>query len=145
MPGYILQPWTIPELRSNAELMQQSKTRDFAPFLLFMDSQWDGLPLVNALGAGTILNPNTRNNPNHSLVRYLSTEEVGNMLGGLLLLSEQRFRTRYKRESRKSAPVPLFDLSEEEELDWLTDYFRIIENYYSNTLRSEKALLLYLS
>ncbi|BDM82080.1 hypothetical protein [Acaryochloris marina] len=145
VPGHILLSWVIPELRENSELMQRFKNRAFAPFLLFMDSQWDGLPLVNALGAGTILNPNTRNNPNHSLVRYLSIEEVGNMLDGLLLLSEQGFRTRYKRESRKSDPVPLFDLSEEEELDWLTDYFRIIENYYSNTLRSEKALLLYLS
>lgn len=144
MPGQILQPWAIPELRENSELMQQSKNRDFVPFLLFMDSQWDGLPLVNALGAGTTLNPNTRNNPNHSLVRYLSTEEVGNMLDGLLLLSEQGFRTRYRRESRKSDPVPLFDLTEEEELDWLTDYFRIIENYYGKTLRSDKAMLLYL-
>lgn len=141
VPGYILRPWTIPELRSKAELMQQSKNRDFAPFLMFMDSQWDGLPLINALGAGAILNPNTSS---HRLVRYLSTEEVGNMLDGLLLLSEQGFRTRYKRESRKPNPVPRFDLTEEEELDWLTDYFRIIENYYGNTLRSDKAMLLYL-
>lgn len=93
VPGDIMQPWAIPELRKNSELMQQFKNRDFAPFLLFMDSQWDGLPLVNALGAGTILNPNTSS---HRLVRYLSTEEVGNMLDGLLLLSEQGFRTRYR-------------------------------------------------
>ncbi|ABW27338.1 hypothetical protein [Acaryochloris marina] len=39
VPGHILQPWAIPELRKNSELMQQSKNRDFAPFLMFMDSQ----------------------------------------------------------------------------------------------------------
>lgn len=143
VPGNISQQCTIPELRANSELMQKTKGRDFAPFLFFIDSEWDRLPLVNALGAGTILG--FGHSKVHSSVRYLYTDEVGQILDSLLLLSEPGFRERYRRESMKEEPVPLFDLSEDEELDWLTGYYQTIENYYSKTLRTEQAMLLYLT
>lgn len=78
-------------------------------------------------------------------VRYLTNNEVGKILDGLLFLTEDGFKERYHRESQKVEPCPYIDWSEEEMLDWLTDYYREIVEYYYDPYHDRKALLLYLT
>ncbi|MEH1920673.1 hypothetical protein [Nostoc sp.] len=72
-------------------------------------------------------------------------DEVGEILDGLLELSQEGFQNRFIRESQKSEPVPWIDWSEEEMLDWMTDYYNQIFDYYQSAVRQHKALLLYLT
>jgi hypothetical protein len=57
---------------------------------------------------------------------------------------EEGFQERYRRESEKANPLPWIDWDEEEMLDWMTDYFNEIQDYYTDTCRNKKAMLLYL-
>jgi Domain of unknown function (DUF1877) len=137
VPGYVSSEWTIPEVKSMANQI----STDFLPFLVIEKSEWDSLPLVNALGSGTEINfKMSYGNP-----RYLLMDEVGEILDGLLFLSEAGFQDRYKRESEKTNPIPQIDWEEEEMLDWMTDYFNEIQNYYEDTFRNKDAMLLYLT
>jgi hypothetical protein len=127
----------IPEL-----IVEKGYKKDFLPFLVIQNSQWDGKPLVNAFGAGKEIGYETGYGP----VRYLSaSNEVGQILDGLLELSEEGFENRFIQESQKPNPVPWIDFSEEEMLDWMLDYYNEIVNYYETAVREQKALLLYLT
>ena len=66
-------------------------------------------------------------------------------MDGLLFLTEDGFKERYYRESRKAEPCSYVDWSEEEMLDWLIDYYQELIEYYSQTYHDRKALLLYLT
>ncbi|MEH2245179.1 hypothetical protein [Nostoc sp.] len=67
------------------------------------------------------------------------------ILDGLLKLSPEGFQNRFIRESQKSEPIPWIDWIEEEILDWMTDYYNEIVDYYQSTVRQQKPLLLYLT
>jgi hypothetical protein len=104
-PTYFPPDWIAPELLSVTR-----KTRnDFLPFLVVEKSEWDGRPLVNALGAGTEISFEM----GYGKPRYLLAEEVGSILDGLLFLSEEGFQERYQRESEKPEPCPWIDWEEE--------------------------------
>jgi hypothetical protein len=137
VPSYFSSEWIVPELMSIA----QKNSNDFLPFLVVEKSEWDGLPLVNAIGAGTEINFEM----GYGKPRYLLIDEVGEILDGLLFLSEEGFQERYRRESEKANPLPWIDWDEEEMLDWMTDYFNDIQDYYTDTFRQKKAMLLYLT
>ncbi|MEH1831646.1 MAG: DUF1877 family protein [Nostoc sp.] len=138
VPGYYAtSQGKIPEL-----IVDKGYKKDFLPFLVIENSAWDGMPLVNAFGAGTEISDETGYGP----IRYLSSgDEVGQILDGLLELSQEGFQNRFIRESQKSEPVPWIDWSEGEMLDWMTDYYNEIVDYYQSTVRQQKALLLYLT
>jgi hypothetical protein len=136
IPSYFSSEWITPELISVA----RKNRNDFLPFLVIDNSKWDGLSLVNALGAGTEIGAEM----GYGKARYLLTEEVGDILDGLLFLSEEGFQERYERESKKVEPCPYIDWEEEEMIDWLTEYFKDIQNYYEDTFRNKEAMLLYL-
>jgi hypothetical protein len=137
IPSYFSTEWITPELISVA----RENRGNFLPFLVVENSEWDGLPLVNALGAGTEIGAAM----GYGKARYLLPEEVGDILDGLLFLSEEGFQERYKRESQRANPLPWIDWGEEEMLDWLTDYFNEIQDYYEDTFRNKEAMLLYLT
>jgi Domain of unknown function (DUF1877) len=137
VPGYVSSEWTTPELISVA----RKNRNGFLPFLVIENSEWDGLPLVNALGAGTEINFEM----GYGKPRYLLMDEIGKILDGLLSLSSEGFQERYERESEKTNPIPQIDWEEEEMLDWMTDYFNKIQNYYEDTFRNKDAMLLYLT
>ncbi|MEH1943387.1 MAG: DUF1877 family protein [Nostoc sp.] len=138
IPGYYATPQgKIPEL-----IVDKGYKKDFLPFLVVENSAWDGMPLVNAFGAGTEIGYETGYGP----IRYLSPgDEVGQILDGLLELSREGFQNRFIQESQKSAPISWIDWSEEEMLDWMTDYYNEIVDYYQSAVRQQKALLLYLT
>ncbi|HLP91679.1 MAG TPA: DUF1877 family protein [Nostocaceae cyanobacterium] len=138
VPGYISSQWTIPELRTLANSQNQ---QDFLSFLVIENSQWDGLPLVNAIGAGTEIGYST----SFGAVRYLETEEIRQIVDGLILLSESGFQERYTRESEKAQPLSFIDWSEDEMIDWLIEYYNEIQAYYEDALSQQKAILLYLT
>ncbi len=138
VPGSLTSIWTIPELRKLAENQGQ---KDFFSFLVVENSEWDDFPLVNAIFAGIEIDCEA----DYGRVRYLLTDEVGQILDGLLYLSEEGFQDRYERESQKEDPFPLIDWEEEEMFDWLTDYYNNITDYYETAFRDKKAMLLYLT
>lgn len=111
--------------------------------LVIKNSAWDGLPLVNAFGAGTEIGYETGYGP----VRYLISSEVEQILDGLLELSPEGYQNRFIRESQKAEPLPWIDWSEDraEILDWMTDYYNEIVDYYRCAVSQNQALLLYLT
>ncbi len=137
VPSYFPLEWIAPDITSIAHKNQNG----FLPFLVVESSEWDGLPLVNALGAGTEISFEM----GYGKPRYLLADEIGEILDGLLFLSEEGFQDRYNRESEKANPLPWIDWSEEEMLDWMTDYFNEIQDYYEDTFRNKEAMLLYLA
>jgi len=127
----------IPEL-----IVEKGYKKDFLPFLVIDNSQWDGKPLVNAFGAGKDIGYETGYGP----VRYLQAgDEVGQILDGLLELSQEGFENRFMLESQKPNPVPWIDWSDEEMLDYMVDYYNEIVDYYETAVRNQKVLLLYLT
>jgi hypothetical protein len=140
VPGYYAtSQGKIPEL-----IVNKGYKKDFLPFSVIENSAWDGMPLVNAFGAGTEIGD--ENETSYGPIRYLSPgDEVGEILDGLLELSQEGFQNRFIRESQKSEPIPWIDWSEEEMLDWMTDYYNAIVDYYQSAVREQKALLLYLT
>ncbi|MGV0107647.1 DUF1877 domain-containing protein [Nostoc sp. DSM 114160] len=140
VPGYYAtSQGKIPEL-----IVDQGYKKDFLPFSVIENSAWDGMPLINAFGAGKEIGD--ENTTSYGPMRYLSPgDEVGEILDGLLELSQEGFQNRFIRESQKSEPIPWIDWSEEEMLDWMTDYYNEIVDYYQSAVRQHKALLLYLT
>ncbi|MBD2494712.1 DUF1877 family protein [Nostoc sp. FACHB-280] len=127
----------IPEL-----IVEKGYKKDFLPFLVIANSQWDGKPLVNAFGAGKDLYFDRDYGP----VRYLQAgDEVGQILDGLLELSQEGFENRFIQESQKPNPVPWIDWSDEDMLDSMVDYYNEIVDYYETAVKEQKALLLYLT
>jgi hypothetical protein len=142
LAGYIAAYYNMPQGKIPELIVEKGYKKDFLPFLVIQNSQWDGKPLVNAFGAGKEIGYETGYGP----VRYLSaSNEVGQILDGLLELSEEGFENRFIQESQKPNPVPWIDFSEEEMLDWMLDYYNEIVNYYETAVREQKALLLYLT
>ena len=159
IPAYYTSGWIIPELEKlfihkvennsfSIELIpsqiktmfSNNKYKDFLPFLAIENSEWDNLPLVNAIGAGKEIGYETGYGP----LKYLLPNEVGEILDGLIFLDEEGFKERFIRESQKVEPLPWIDWSEDEMLDWLTDYFNDIEVYYEDAVRRNQGMLLYL-
>jgi hypothetical protein len=135
VPGEVSSQWTIPEIKA---LFIDESHKYFLSFLVIENSEWDNLPLVNAIGAGKEIDYET----DYGQVRYLLTDEVGQILDGLLLLSQEGFQERFKRESEKAELLPWIDWSEEKMLDGLTEYYNQITSYYEETLRNQQAMLL---
>ncbi len=76
--GDVHSQWKVPEL-----IVDKEYDKDFLPFLVIENSKWDGLPLVNAVGAGAGIYCQRDYDP----VRYLIPSEVDQILYGLLKLS----------------------------------------------------------
>ena len=126
----------LPELKSYI----RSPMQEFFQFLVIDNSAWDGLPLVNAIGAGEKLGYETGYGP----VRYLLPHEVVRIDEGLRELTEAGFQERYQRESLKETPCPWIDWSDEDTLEYLTDYYNEMVEYYQIAVRDGKAILIYL-
>jgi hypothetical protein len=137
IPAYYSSGWLLPEL----EVYSNQLDKNFLPFLVVDNSGWDNRPLVNAIGAGAELGYET----GYGAVRYLLPNEVEQILDGLLQLTEEGFQERYRQESQKTTPCPWIDWSEEEMLEWLTDYYNEMVSYYQDAARNQKAMLLYLT
>jgi hypothetical protein len=133
VPHYISSEWTVPELKIQ-------KNKDFLTFLVIDNSKLDGLPLVNAIGAGAEI----RYDRSYGPVRYLLLNEVEQIFDGLLKLSKKVFQQRYRREAKKENPCYYIDWSEQEMLKWMTRYYNQILYYYRDAAIAGKAMLLYL-
>jgi Domain of unknown function (DUF1877) len=98
--------------------------------------------LVNAFGAGTEIGDET----GYGYDRYLISSEVEQILDGLLGLSLEGYQNRFIRESQKAEPLPWIDWSEDraEMLDWMTEYYNEMVDYYRCAVSQHQALLLYL-
>jgi hypothetical protein len=109
-----------------------------------IESEWDGYPLVNAIGAGAeIGNSDDRD---FGAIRYLLPNEVEEVLNGLRKLSKSGFQKRYRRESAKEKPCPWIDCDcSEDEINWRIDYYNKIVAYYQDAVTQQRAMLLYLT
>ncbi|MBD2492247.1 DUF1877 family protein [Aulosira sp. FACHB-615] len=142
LAGYIATYYNTPQGKIPELIVEKGYEKDFLPFLVIKNSQWDGKPLVNAFGAGKDLYFDRDYGP----VRYLQAgDEVGQILDGLLELSQEGFKNRFIKESQKPNPVPWIDWSDEEMIDYMTDYYNEIVDYYETAVKEQKALLLYLT
>lgn len=153
IPVYVDSGYTIPELRNEnnpkprnvwSKIFQPCKyyeNQTFLPFLVKFNSEWDGLPLVNAIGAGKEIGYRT----DYGTIRYRLPDQVEQILDGLTHLRETGLQNRFYQESEKANPCPLIDWSEEEMLEWMTDYYREIHAYYQDAATQGKAMLLYLT
>lgn len=139
VPGYVAELTTISELRENVELMTRAKGKDFIPFLVIDNSGWDGLPLVNAIGAGVEIGRDL----GYGKVRYLLPEEVIRVANGLVMLGEEGFQERLSREA-ENEHVNLH-LDDEETQESFLEYYSEILNYYQNASAQQNAMLLYLT
>ena len=127
-------PWTQPEPK------RYGSNGSFLQFSVILESEWDGLPLVNAIGAGATLEHRT----GYGSVRYLLPNEVEQILEGLLKLTKNGFQERYRREAQRSERCPWFEWYSEE-LEYLTWEYSYIVQYYQDSVRLGYAMLLYLS
>jgi hypothetical protein len=137
IPDYSQKHLALPELQTRSELMQQD---NFMNFLIIENSEWDGLPLVNALFAGATISTNKYGTDTW----YQTPEQVGDILDGLLWISDDGFRERCERESEIDRVGSWIDWEEEEMTDWLTDYYQQILDYYQCASQDNNAMLLYL-
>jgi hypothetical protein len=138
-PGYLTsEVTTILELRESKELMLASKNRDFAAFTVIEESKWDGLPLVNAFGAGVEIGDEM----GYGKVRYLTSELVQEILRGLVKLGREGYQRRVIRTS-EDTNLP-FDLDEDNQ-EFVMEYFEEILDYYQNASSRSSAMLLYLT
>lgn len=136
IPGHYPGGWMLPEHRPYIN----QPYKDFLPFLVINNSEWDGRPLVNAIGAGSELDYER----GYGSVRYLLPNEIEQILDGLLRLTESGFQERYKQESEKMEPCPWIEWSDDEMLEGLTDYYNEMVNYYQDAATNNRAMLLYL-
>ncbi|OUL22862.1 hypothetical protein BV378_23395 [Nostoc sp. RF31YmG] len=154
IPGYVSSEWTLPELKTSKtpihknwwkKLFSRQKPneeKDFLSFLVIKTSQWDGLPLVNAIGTGAEIGYATGYGP----MRYLLPNEVEQVMNGLIKLSKNGFQERFYRESEKEEPCPWIDWSDKEELmEWMTDLYNETVSYYQDAAMHQRAMLLYLT
>lgn len=137
IPGHTSELTTIPELRANGELMAKVGEKDFIPFLVIENSDWDGLPLVNAIGAGVEIGHDL----GYGKARYLLPDEVTQVLNGLVMLGEEGFQERLSREAEDKNVQ--FDLAEEIQ-EYLLEYYVEMLNYYQEVSTHQNSMLLYL-
>ncbi|AFY75219.1 protein of unknown function (DUF1877) [Synechococcus sp. PCC 7502] len=138
-PDYIsYEATTFPELKANHELMELSENKDFIPFTVIAKSKWDGLPLVNAFGAGIEIGDEM----GYGKARYISAEQVKEMSEGLFTLGQEGFETRLNRAS-ENEDLP-FDLAKDIQ-EFLIEYFGEMLDYYQNAASRGSAMLLYLT
>ncbi|BCL38013.1 DUF1877 family protein [Nostoc sp. MS1] len=141
LAGYIAAYYSMPQGKIPELRVEKGYKKDFLPFIVIQNSQWDGKPLVNAFGAGKEIGYETGYGP----VRYLlAGEEVGQILDGLLELSKEGFKNRFIYESQKQNPIHWLDWSDEDLLECMVDYYTEIFDYYKSAVSNQKALLLYL-
>jgi hypothetical protein len=136
VPGNSSARWTVLEL----ETLSSQIRSDFLPFLVIENSQWDGLPLVNAIGAGTELDYDI----GYGALRYLMPNEVEQVLDGLQRVSDSGFQERFRHMPQQVLPFPWDDWSEEV-LEGLTNYYSEMVNYYEDASTNQRAMLLYLT
>ncbi len=123
----------LPELQSRQDLMQKD---NYMNFLIIEDSEWDGLPLVNAINAGMWIGEE------EDYCWYQTPEEVGQILDGLIWISESGFRSRCRREAELDRLDDWFDWEEAEDMeDCLTDYYKQMVKYYQYAARRGNAML----
>jgi Domain of unknown function (DUF1877) len=153
IPGYISSS-AIPELDRFKEPTpqgwlsrlfsprQSDPTKVFLDFLVVESSEWDGLPLVNAVGAGTNIGYSTY----YDSIRYLLPDEIEQVSDCLTKLSNKGFEERFCRESEKEVPCPSIDWSDSEGLlEGMTDLYSETLSYYQDATMNNRAILLYLS
>jgi Domain of unknown function (DUF1877) len=131
IPVYSDRELSLPELQARSDLMEKS---NFMEFLIIENSEWDGRPLVNAIFAGIQIGEQGAD-------WYQTSEEVTQILDGLLGISKKGFRERYRREAKSEEPCPWFDWEEEEMLDWLMGYYREMVEYYQDASQRGNAIL----
>jgi Domain of unknown function (DUF1877) len=135
IPDYGQRNLALPELQARSDLMQKD---NFMDFLIIEDSEWDGLPLVNALWTGVGIGE-------ERATWYQTPEQVGDILDALLWIADDGFRERCERECELDRVGSWIDWEEEEMIDWLTDYYNQIFDYYQCASQSNKAMLIDLS
>jgi Domain of unknown function (DUF1877) len=137
IPSYYSTGSILPELKA----YNNRSNKNFLPFLVIENSEWDSRPLVNAIGAGVELGYET----GYGSVRYIIPNEIEQVLDGLLRLTEEGFKERYRQASQKSSLAYWMDWSDEEMFEWLTDYYNDMVNYYQDAATNGRAMLLYLT
>lgn len=154
-PGYI-SLWAVPELNRFRRLTSTRQSmigklfslppsyeeKDFLDFLVVEESEWDGLPLVNAVGAGTEMDYETGYGP----MRYLLPHEVEQIMNGLIKLSEKGLEERFWREAEKEDLRAWMDWSDKEDLlELMIELYNETLNYYRDAVTHQRAMLLYLT
>jgi hypothetical protein len=153
LPIYI-SSWAVPELEQFRTPIKQSilgrlfsrypayREKDFLNFLVIEESEWDGLPLVNAFGAGAEIGYATGYGP----MRYLLSHEVEQVMNGLIKLSEKGLEERFWREAEMEELRPWIDWSAKEDLlEWMIELYNQTLNYYQDAAMNQRAMLLYLT
>jgi hypothetical protein len=118
--------------------MELAENKDFIPFTVIAKSQWDGLPLVNAFGAGIEIGDEM----GYGKARYISAEQVKEISDGLFTLGQEGFEARLHQAS-ENENLP-FDLDEDIQ-EFLVEYFGEMLDYYQNAASQDRAMLLYLT
>lgn len=154
-PGYI-SLWAVPELnrfRRPTSIRQSIigklfslppsyQEKDFLNFLVVEESEWDGLPLINAVGAGTEINYPKDYGP----MRYLLPHEIEQIMNGLIKLSEKGLEERFWREAEKEDLRSWMDWSDKEFLlESMIEFYNETLNYYRDAATNQRAMLLYLT
>jgi Domain of unknown function (DUF1877) len=135
IPDYEQRHFALPELQVRSDLMGKD---NFMDFLIIENSEWDGLPLVNALFAGVGIGE-------ERATWYQMPEQVGDILDALLWISDDGFRERCEREREIDRVGEWIDWEDEEMIDYLVDYYNQIFDYYQHASQSNNAMLIDLS
>lgn len=162
LAGYIpvyISSWAVPELEKfktpNPQTSTQQglfrklfsprsfyKQKDFLDFLVIEASEWDGLPLVNAVGAGMGIDYARDYGP----MRYLLADETEQVLNGLIKLSEKGLEERFWREAGREEPCSYIDWSDKEDLlEGMIYLYNETLSYYREAVMNQRAMLLYLT
>jgi hypothetical protein len=121
---------------------QSYQNKVFLDFLVIELSEWDTLPLVNAVGAGTEIGYDTSYNP----MTYLMPHEIELLMNGLIKLSEKGLEERFWRELEKEIPCPFIDWSDPEGLlEDMIGLYNDTLNYYQDAALNQSAMILYLT
>jgi Domain of unknown function (DUF1877) len=130
----------LPELQSRQDLMQKDR---YMNFLIIEESEWDGLPLVNAINVGIGIGQE------EDCCWYQTPEEVGQILDGLIWISESGFRSRCHKVADLDGFDDWFDWEDTEDMEdmeyCLTDYYREMVKYYQYAVRNGNAMLIEIS
>jgi Domain of unknown function (DUF1877) len=121
---------------------QSDRNKVFLDFIVIELSEWDALPLVNAVGAGMEIGYDTSYNP----MTYLMPHEIEMVINGLIKLSEKGLEERFWRELKKEIPCPVIDWSDPEGLlESMIELYNDTLNYYQDAALNQSAMLLYLT
>jgi Domain of unknown function (DUF1877) len=121
---------------------QPHRNKVFLDFIAIESSEWDGLPLVNAVGAGVAIGYEM----SYESMRYLMPNEVELITNSLTQLSEKGFEDRLVRESRKEIPCSYIDWSDTEGLmEGMIEFYNETLSYYQDAAINKRAMLLYLT